>query len=733
MRRGQSVGQFDESLFWSDVILRLFTLACFGVLVLLGPETFAAPLSAASRLEQAPMVDGDVIGDTAWARLTPITDFTQQRPIEGVPASQRTEVFVGFTDTALFIGVVCYDENAESIIVSNSSRDANLSDTDSFRMVIDAFESKQNGLVFGTNPTGLEYDGLVSNDNANRFSFTNFDLNWDTTWNVEARIGAFGWSAEMEIPFTSLRYPDNDLQSWGFNFQRTIRRTNEVVYWSPLPRQYALNRLSLAGTISGIEVPPQRNFTITPYALGKNTRGGGLGSDRDSEFGFDSKYSITPSLTLDLTYNTDFAQVEVDRQQVNLHRFSLFFPEKRPFFLENAGQFQVGTNSIRLFFSRRIGIGPDGELVPIKGGLRVSGKVGRATNVGLLAMRSEEVAGVTPQSDFAVIRLNQELAGRSSIGMLFVNRDGGGTDNQTYSVDGKWGIGEQTTISGFLARTSTPGISNDDHAVHLSAGYNSQIWSLSGSLTEVGEGFNPDVGFLARRAYRSLNLFALRSSRPTSENSRVLEYRPHANYTGFWDFDGFYESGQVHVDSSIEWKSGAELHTAINHNHEGVKTAFEIAPGVIVPAADYDDWEFSMFSSTNRSARLRAGLGVNAGGFFGGDRLGLSPLVAYRPNESFEASLSWNYNDVELPGGSFDVALTNLRISYSFSSKISLAALVQHNDRDELLATNLRFSWLQSANAGLYIVYNETDDKLNSPGRPRREFIVKYSRIMNVF
>jgi len=712
--------------------LRLSALVCFGVSVLSSLHLLAAPLSKATRLDQVPTLDGDVIGDTAWTELTPITNFTQQRPDEGAPASQRTEVFVGFTDTALYVGVVCYDDNAESIIVANSSRDSNLSDTDSFRMVIDAFESKQDGLVFGTNPTGLEYDGQVSNDNANRFSFSNFDLNWDTTWHVEATIGEFGWSAEMEIPFTSLRYADDERQNWGFNFQRTIRRSNEVVYWSPLPRQYRLNRLSLAGTISGIEVPPQRNFTVTPYALGKDTRGGGPDTGQDREFGFDSKYSITPSLTLDVTYNTDFAQVEVDQQQVNLNRFSLFFPEKRPFFLENSSQFQVGTNSIRLFFSRGIGIGPGGEPLPIAAGLRVSGKVGSATNVGLLAMRSEEVTGVAPETDFAVLRLNQELAGRSSIGVLIVDRDGGTTDNQTYAVDGKWGIGEQGTVSGFVARTSTPGISKDDHAYHLAAEYNSQVWSFNGSVTEVGGGFNPEVGFLTRKAYRSINLFGLRSSRPTTADSRVLEYRPHANYTGYWDFDGFMETGRLHIDSSIEWKSGAELHTAINHNHEGVKTAFEIAAGVFVPAKDYDDWEFSMFANTNRAAPLRAGLGLNAGGFFGGDRLGLSPFLAYRPNEAFETSLSWNYNDVELSGGDFDVALTNLRVSYSFSPKMSLAALLQHNDRDKLLSTNLRFSWLQSANAGLYVVYNETDDDLNSPGRPRREFIVKYSRILNV-
>jgi hypothetical protein len=215
-------------------------------------------------------------------------------------------------------------------------------------------------------------------------------------------IGTFGWSAEFEIPFSSMRYGVEDVQTWGINFQRNIRRNNEIAFWAPLPRQYNLYRVSEAGLMEGVRVPPQRNLKFTPYVLAKSARGGRLppGTSRDEEFGFDVKYSLTPSLTLDATYNTDFAQVEVDEQQVNLDRFSLFLPEKRPFFLENAGQFAVGNpEEVELFFSRRIGIGDDGSQIPIEGGLRLSGRVGRATNVGLLHMRSAAVAGVAPAND----------------------------------------------------------------------------------------------------------------------------------------------------------------------------------------------------------------------------------------------------------------------------------------------------------------------------------------------
>jgi hypothetical protein len=261
------------------------------------------------------------------------------QPDEGRPASQRTEVFIGFDDEALYIGVIAYDDAPGSIIVSEARRDANLDDTDSFQVIIDGLLDHQNGYVFGTSPAGLEYDGQVVREGSGQFGSGGggFNLNWDGNWDVEARISDIGWSAEFRIPFRTLRYGSGDMQTWGINFQRNIRRNNEITYWAPLSRQWNLYRVSEAGTIDGIVPPAQQNLKVTPYVLGKSTSGGVADETiNDTEFGFDIKYSITSSLTLDGTYNTDFAQVEADERQVNLDRFNLFLPEKRPFFLENA-------------------------------------------------------------------------------------------------------------------------------------------------------------------------------------------------------------------------------------------------------------------------------------------------------------------------------------------------------------------------------------------------------------
>ncbi len=742
-----------------------------------GPAPAAPPVLQAARLAAVPAVDGDVLGDPAWQGVSPATGFRQTTPDEGQPATERTEVRIGFDDQTLYVGVVCYDREPDGIIVSDSRRDASLEETDSFQVILDTFHDRQNGFVFGTNPAGLVYDGQVTREGSGGMTSGggDFNLNWDAAWEVKAAISEVGWSAELAIPFRTLRFGKGDVQTWGVNFQRNLRRRNEQSYWSPLPRQYGLFRLSQAGTVEGVEVPDQRNLKLIPYVLlegrdsDRSPPSGGTdtqGSESDQEIGFDLKYSITPALTLDATYNTDFAQVEVDEFQINLDRFSLFFPEKRPFFLENAGQFSVGVDEeIELFFSRRIGIGPAGEEIPIDGGLRLSGKAGK-TNVGFLAMRSQAVAGVAPENDFTVARINRELPNRSSLGAIFTHRSGDGSlgldddAGSTYGVDGRWGIGRYGQVRGFVAATDTSRraggaqtqqAEGDEVAYRLGAGYDSEDWSTSVNVTEVGGAFDPQVGFLARRDYRKLDGFVLRRIRPRRAGGAQTEHgcaggaqtehgwlglhelRPHVSYRGYWNPDGFQETGYLHVDNHWEWPSGFELHTGVNFTLEGVREPFEIAGGVVVGEGTYEHSELALVLITNEGLPLSFTLRVTAGGFFGGDRLALSPTLRWRLGEAFNTELGWSTNDVDLPGGAFETHLGRLRLSYSFTPKLFVQALAQYNDRADVTSVNLRFGWLQQAGAGLFVVYNELEDRAGfGRAATERTVIVKYSRLIDL-
>jgi len=712
----------------------------------IAPEQRPRPTVEASRLSIAPNLDGKVVGDLAWEGMVPATGFTQVQPDVGQPATEKTEVFIGYTDTALYIGVIAYDDDPSRIIVSDSRRDSTLDDGDSFRVIIDGLLDRQNGYLFGTNPAGVEYDAQVIKEGSiGRFGSGGggFNLNWDGSWRVEATLTEFGWSAEMEIPFTTLRYGTDKEQVWGINFQRNIRHNNEIVYWAPLSRQRNLNRVSDAGSLKGVAPAATKNLQITPYALARTRSGRGLpGSDSNQEFGVDIKYSLTPSLTLDATYNTDFAQVESDDFVVNLDRFNIFLPEKRPFFLENAGQFTVGdAQAVELFFSRRIGIN-SGAVVPIEGGVRLSGKVGSSTNIGFLYMSDEGVDGIAPQNDFIVARVNQELPNRSSIGAMVVSRDGDGSlgmpgsqdENQTYAIDGRWGIGENTLLETWVAKTATPGLDGDDYAFALKASYDSADWFARLNYTEISEDFNPEVGFLRRDDYRRGQAFIMRRFRP--ENLwGLLEVRPHAMIQNFYDLDGFLETSFQHYDVHWEFKNGYRIDTGINYRKDGFQDPFEIIDGVFVQSGTYSGPEVQISANTDLSAPLSLNLRANVGKRFGGDRVVLTPTLNFRVGESFSSELSVVYNDIDLPvpGGDFSVTLTRVRLSYSFTPKMLLQALVQYNDASEVLSTNLRFSLLRTASSGLYIVYNEFDEQFTDAPPKGREFIIKYNYLFDVF
>ncbi len=696
----------------------------------------------AVRASTDPVLDGDVLNDPGWNGVPAATGFVQNTPDEGQPATERTKVFLTFNDDTLFVGVVCFDRNPEGIIVAHARRDESLDETDSFRIILDTYLDRQGGFVFGTNPAGMQYDGQVTGRSSGGLTAGNdFNLNWDAAWEVETQTTEIGWTAELAIPFRSIRYPGGDATTWGVNFQRNIRRRNESSFWAPLTRQYNLYWVSLAGNLEGMEAPRQRNLQLTPYALADSRREGieGASTTSDGEFGIDLKYGLTPSLTLDATYNTDFAQVEADELQINLDRFNLFFPEKRPFFLENAGLFEVGVpEEVALFFSRQIGLGPDGEEIPIEAGLRVSGKQGQ-NNIGFLYMRTEEALGIAPENDFAVARYSRDLPNRSAVGAIFVNRDGadplagGGDDyNRTYGLDARFGIGKYGEITGFAAQTDTPGIERDDRAFQLLGRYNSENWSSSLGYTEVGEGFNPEVGFLRRKGYRKPEGFVLRRIRP-EKLWGLQEVRPHISYSGFWDDDDFQETGFLHVDTHWEFKSGYEVHTGVNFTHEGVKEPFEISDGVIVPPGTYEHEEVALVFWTNRGAPVSFTLRPRIGGFFGGDRVSISSGLDFRIGEKFNSEIDWSYNDIDLPGGDFETNLGRLRATYSFTPSILIQALVQYNDSADVWATNLRFTWLQRANAGLFIVYNEIQDVGSAgTGIADRELILKYSRLIDL-
>jgi hypothetical protein len=491
----------------------------------------------ARRLQQGAVIDGR-LNDPAWQQAELFTGFTQREPASGSPATERTEVRI-FTDAeALYVGAWLFDSRASEIVSGEKVRDGQLSNSDYFSFILDTYRDRQNGFLFGTTPAGIEYDGQVTREGegggvfqqgqtrAQSGAMGGFNLNWDGSWTVATSRDENGWYAEFRIPFTTLRYGAGATQEWGLNLARLIRRTNEEVFWAPIPRQFGLHRLSLAGILTGVAPPVSRVATITPYVIA-SSRSEHVPVKRTTselDFGFDAKYGLTPSLTLDLTYNTDFAQVEVDDQRVNLTRFPIFFPEKRPFFLENAGAFSAGTpQAVDLFFTRRIGIDSLGNPLPLLGGGRLTGRVGGLT-VGAMQLLTNDFATLRGQS-YTVGRVARELGRRSRIGLIGVQRmarENSGDWHRTFGADGRIGLGNEWTGDWWLGLTDSPTRGDDKFGGSGRIGYSTNNWNNSVRYVQVGSDFVPELGFLNRPGgYRFTEIMVMRLVRDESSVSGI--------------------------------------------------------------------------------------------------------------------------------------------------------------------------------------------------------------------
>jgi hypothetical protein len=730
------------------------------------------PTFAAAKLDasaEGPVIDGRV-NEAIWQTVQPYSNFTQQDPIEGAPATEKTEVRVIVGKGIIYIGIIAFDSDPSKIIVSQARRDASLNDTDSVVMVFDTFNDTQNAFVFGTNPLGIEYDGQVAREGQSsgvslgagtaasgtqRGGISAFNPNWDGDWSVKAQITDRGWEAEMAIPLKTLRYQTGTNQTWGFNVLRNIRHKNEQVYLAPIPRGFDIYRVSLAAKMTGLELPPRRDIKLIPYGLGSVNKDYTRATDQVTDnwdFGADFKWGIRPNLTLDLTYNTDFAQVEADEEQVNLTRFDLFFPEKRPFFLENASTFQFGNpQQIDFFFSRRIGLSAAGLPIDIVGGGRLSGKIG-GWSVGVLDIQVDEVENAAGENigganNFSTVRVQREI-GRSSYGAIFVNRQGTGDLsrgedwNRAYGVDANWQMSRNQRLAAFVGRTDTPedratGPKGSDYSGRAFYNFTNNLWQVSGGFSQVGENFNPEVGYLPRRGYRRPEARIFFQPQP-KKIEWIRRVSPHLSYNSFWGFDGERQSEMWHIHSfEIQPKDGGRFGWFMDYNRDNPTAPFTVFARpdnrVTIPAGQYDWWQNAFEYLHNPSARVTGSIRVRTGGYYDGDFNSVEITSEYRLTPQATASLGWTRQDVDLAYGSFVNNLIPIKANYSFTTLSNLSALLQYNGQTGQFSSNVRFTMLNRSGTGLFVVYNDRRDLLPSTSLETlgRSFVVKYTRLID--
>jgi hypothetical protein len=688
------------------------------------------PSVRAVRLEQPPQLDG-LVNEPLWSRIEPAANFTQQNPDEGQPATERTEVRIGFDDENLYIAVICFDSQPGQIVITQNRRDAQLVDTDSVEILLDTFHDGQNAFIFGTSPTGIEFDAQVSKagqlrggrggparaggggGGAQRGGAAALNVNWDAVWRVRSQITGRGWESEFEIPFRTLRYKPG-AAVWGLNVSRNLRRRNEQSFWAPISRAFEFSQVSSAGTLHGIETTSQHNLKLLPYVLGGFTHDF-LRTDSQKRFerdaGLDLKYSLTPSMTLDATVNTDFAQVEVDDEQVNLTRFDLFFPEKRPFFLENAGFFEFGTpQEVEIFFSRRIGIDESGNQVPIDVGGRISGKLG-PYQLGFLNMHTRALEESTSANNYTVARFSRELPNRSSIGVIGVNRqstspfEGGSEFNRTFGADANFGLGAYGNWFNYVAKSKTPGVDGSDHAYSSRFSYDDSTREFSLEYLEVGHNFNPEVGFVRRAGFRKPNYSYRHFFYPQSGPVRSIE--PHFSHAKWYTLDSSEkESAFEHYHMDSRWQNGGRLGLAFNRNFERIDQPFEVNPGVFVPVGRYAYNELIANYGTDPSAALFLSGTAATGDFYNGTIRTLSFQGGYRRGSNLTWIGSWVRNFIRLPVGDFNTDLIGLRFNWSFTPKSFLQTLSQYNSQTGQIGHNIRLGLLSTSSTGLFVVFN---------------------------
>ena len=518
--------------------------------VVVGQDAEGRLTIRAVRFDGAMDLDGN-LDEEIYRLVVPVTDFVQQIPSEGVPASEKTEAWVFFDDNNLYVAARIYESVAEEDWVANEMRrdTIQLRTNDSFSVMLDTFLDRRNGVAFLVTPIGGFSDFAISNE-GDRGRGVNFD--WNIVW--DSRVGRFdgGWTLEMQIPFRSLRYEPGEEQTWGVQFRRIIRRLNEASYFTELPISAAFGnslvagmwRISEAGTLTELEVPPRNfNLEIKPYALGTITTNRQVAPEINDEFdgeaGVDIKFGITNNLTADFTYNTDFAQVEVDERQVNLTRFNLFFPEKREFFLEGRGNFDFtqprNLDIPTMFFSRRIGL-EQGQIVPIDVGGRLTGKIGDF-DIGALSIGTDGsgLNGIE-STQFSVLRVKRDILSRSRVGMILTDRSESivtGGSNQLYGIDGQFNFLTDFEVSTFVTRTETDGLDGDDRSYMANFDYNGDRYGLRSGYLVVEQNFNPEMGFKRRNNFKQYEGSARFSPRIASSES-IRRFVLQANTESYW-------------------------------------------------------------------------------------------------------------------------------------------------------------------------------------------------------
>jgi hypothetical protein len=670
----------------------------------------AARTAEVVRVDRAPRMDG-TLSDPLWQSAKPISDFKQREPDEGEPASEKTEVRILYTKHAVYFGIHCYDSAPARIIATELRRDVSQDLDDHFEILIDSSHNRRGAYVFEVNPLGTQTDGLIVEEQGGADG-SDFDRGWDGVWISGARISPDGWTATIEIPFTTLNFTHSSDVVWGLNFKRFIRRKNEEDLWSAYRRTFGITKVSQAGELNGIkDIGSGRLFVVKPYALATYDKQTGQNPKSPLAAGLDVKVGLRSNLVLNLTGNTDFADTDVDLEPFNLTPFKVFIPEKRQFFLENAGvfNFDIGDQD-QLFFSRQIGIDPvTGQQVPINGGAKLTGTFGRM-ELGVMDVDTRS-SGPNPYANYAVVRLKESLWAGSYLGVMGIDKRSGNAQdsfNQTGGVDTRLVFFKDWFVDAHMAGTRSPGNPSGASDLGASLSYRSNWLDGIVERRKIGPNFNPEVGFIERTDSNETDVDLTFKARPRISGLRELQ------------FEGFILHAPDTRDrvSTQEWQGTfrAEFNNGAYTDDDiadvitqRITTPFHIYKSVFIPNGLYHFARHQLTYGSGQDRRFTYNFFERFGGYYGGTLNEFQVRANYRPAPkfSFSASETWDRFRLPLPNGNFSVLLASLQANYSFSRFLTFTSLLQMDTSNlQAVSANLRLRYNYRPDSDLYVIYN---------------------------
>jgi hypothetical protein len=719
-------------------------------------ETFRT--AQATRVDHAPRLDG-TLDDPLWQLAPPIDNFLQREPFEGQPPTEKTEVRILYSKHEVYFGIRCLDSNPNGVIATELRRDVSQELDDYFEIIIDSSHHRRNAYVFQINPLGTQRDALITEEQRTESSTGDGDSGWDGVWTSEARRTKQGWTATVAIPFSTLNFMQSNNVIWGINFKRFIRRKNEEDLWSAWRRVDGAWRISQAGELHGIsDIGSGRLFIVKPYGLTgfshfpPSAAGTGFtpGTSPLYTGGVDVKIGLRSNLVANLTGNTDFADADVDTQQFNLTPYKLFFPEKRQFFLENAGvfSFPLAGETDSLFFSRNIGIDPiTGQEVPINGGAKVTGTLG-GFELGIMDVDTRH-SGPNPYANFAVMRVKRALWGGSYIGLMGIDKRSGDpldSFNQTEGADTRLVFFKDLAVNAFAAQTRTQGFNSGQTDIGGSFRYQSNWLELFGDHRRIGPNFNPEVGFLERQNCVCNYLDANFKLRPKIEGVREM------NFEGFM----FHATDVRHVLQTQEWQNTFRLEMnngsysdddIVDVFTQSLVTPFNIYKNVSIPVGEYHWTRHQLTYGSPQDRRLTLNFFERFGTYYNGHLNEARVRATYRPSErlSFNFAEQWNRfrlgittdptGTTVLPpsAGAFSVVFGSFQTNYSFSRFLTLSTLIQMDTANNQGASaNIRLRWNYRPDSDLYIIYTAGQRfaslvAVNPPQYYENRFVIKFT------